>query len=207
MADHAMLRELGITSVGKRIQFLKAVRTLRAEHGIPSEGEDSADELVNRLEELYGEERDRNVAKSRRATTQELLALEDAILRRDENIRVLNERLAKLALELDAVRAELADRPRAGMGSALAGTPTSPAAPSPVEDGKEREVIKVFADSFLQRDNQKYKTINITPDDSVQVVLQTVLRKYAIKEANPRDYSLTLVSGPNKQERVMAFPP
>ncbi|KAJ3176222.1 Adaptor for signal transduction [Geranomyces variabilis] len=198
-ADHQLLKELGIYSVGHRIHLLRAIYTLKVTLGLPFEDGDYVYDENNDWTGSAEQMRTRGLISQQSSVIQKLAAEVDH----------LSQELGKLRDDLGPVWDMLRDphigdtdhKPdnrygtlrgrlmrsnttskRPGLAAALstaAGSTTSSAHQQPVST---LSAMRVYTDSKLNRESEPYKTVQLSDRDTIVEIIPEVLRKYKIQD-------------------------
>ncbi|KAI9005923.1 hypothetical protein BC832DRAFT_592041 [Gaertneriomyces semiglobifer] len=202
-ADHDMLKELDIKSVGQRISLLKALYNLKLSKGIPFEDDDYIPEEARTAEKVdpADYQRMRMVVRQQEHSIQQLTGLverlsnELATLKHDmspvwamvkeyEEFEQKKQSKSKSTLKLGRSTSKSTSKAPAvtplkkpsnhDIGGSIS-TPQRPI-PSPTK----LTPIRIYTDRQLNREHESYKTISIANDDTCYEILPEILRKYKI---------------------------
>ncbi|KAJ3157152.1 Adaptor for signal transduction [Geranomyces variabilis] len=198
-ADHQLLKELGIYSVGHRIHLLRAIYTLKVTLGLPFEDGDYVYDENNDWAGSAEQMRTRGLISQQSSVIQKLAAEVDH----------LSQELGKLRDDLGPVWDMLRDphmgdtepKPdnrygtlrgrlmrsntnskRPGLAAALSTASGSTTSSSQQQPVSTLSAMRVYTDSKLNRESEPYKTVQLSDRDTIVEIIPEVLRKYKIQD-------------------------
>ncbi|KAI8922566.1 hypothetical protein DFJ77DRAFT_506344 [Powellomyces hirtus] len=207
-ADHYLLKELGVVSVGHRIHMLRAIYTLKINLGIPFE---DGDYVYDEISDTSG--------------SLEQMKIKVVIHQQNNVIQKLNTDIEGLSAELGKLKDELSpiweflkdyqDVEQKGLSNqgTLKGKLFS--IPSAAKDMVKRSnttgapaqtlsAMRVYTDSKLNRENEPYKTVQLSYQDTIVEIIPEVLRKYKIQD-DWQNYALVMRDRAAKVERSLGM--
>ncbi|KAI8806401.1 ras association (RalGDS/AF-6) domain-containing protein [Cladochytrium replicatum] len=107
-ADHEMLKDMDITSVGQRITLLKAIFNAKIAHGVPIEEDDYVPETATIQTQSLGiKDGSRFNKRKSRLPAEDYTRLELMVKERDKMIEKLNTDVTRLSAELTRLKDDL----------------------------------------------------------------------------------------------------
>ncbi|TPX61433.1 hypothetical protein SpCBS45565_g07251 [Spizellomyces sp. 'palustris'] len=221
-ADHNMLKELDIKSVGHRLNLLRAIYGLKISQGIPFDQDDWVPESSSWASPgLKGGTSSRADDKP---DPEEYARLKAVVKQQDQSIHRLAKEIEHLSAEMVRIREDLSpvwsmvkeyeefeQKKKSGRndikrslklptpGKGVAKTPSKlpsavkvpsntltaelSSAPNSARPGRSGNVsaVRIYTDRQMNRENEPYKTVQVSMEDTCAEILPEILRKYKIR--------------------------
>ncbi|KAJ3161502.1 Adaptor for signal transduction [Geranomyces michiganensis] len=197
-ADHQLLKELGIYSVGHRIHLLRAIYTLKVTLGLPFEDGDyvydESSDWAGSMEQM----RNRTLINQQSSAIQKLASEVDNL---SNELRTLKDDLSpvwdllshigdtdhKPDNRYGTLRGRLmrsnTNTKRPGLAAVIGGTSGSTASSAQQQQQVSTlSAMRVYTDSKLNRESEPYKTVQLSDRDTIVEIIPEVLRKYKIQD-------------------------
>ncbi|KAL6604905.1 hypothetical protein LY90DRAFT_709177 [Neocallimastix californiae] len=180
-ADHDLLRELNIYSVGMRIKILKSIYALKSKNNIPIEEYDYIPKSIRMEMEkdmIKNETKYKIMDNKFKENEQQVYKLVNDVKQINEEMRQFKDDIRAIKMVMSNVNNNsLSEISKVKSSSSV----NLYALTNEPDNIRKPETIKVYSALEKQECETLYKSLKLTPDDTTETFLTEVLKKYQIK--------------------------
>jgi len=177
-ADHELLKELNVQSVGKRLKILNSIYGMKIKYNVPIEDYDYIPKSVKMEMEkdmIYNETKYKIIDNKYKEN-------EQSVNRLTNDVKKINEDMKQFKEDIKIIKTLMNNNMPKELGKVKSNSNTNLFALAEQDNSqKTSETIKVYSALEKKECETLYKSLKITMEDTTSVFLAEVLKKYQIK--------------------------